>query len=349
MKNTREIIDMIEPLNQDTLCGVSVFKGTGWTCFLNACMQCISHCPDISHMLIHQHNLVINRLLSNMSISDHNIACVILYVIREVLSNNVLVGIDGLIDLICKKSNFKHGEQQDAHECYQLLLEQLSMSLSREIKNDISPSFEKLTDPVELIEIAKKSLPGTNSAINDIFNGQTMNVRKCLSCTKIYGTFSNFRELILTPPSHHNDRINIIEMLQEFIKPTRPCDFKCECEAINSVTQSKLWTLPRILVMKLNKNNISQETVFPEILDITDFTGNDMYENVRYELFSVCYHLGTSICGHYYTRSKDEYTGKWHIFNDSFTIPCTLSDVLSETSRVYMLFYRRTNTDWVDI
>ena len=361
LQEAKGIIDIMKPIKEPCVpCGISIFKGTGWTCFLNASMQCLSHCSDISQMVCHQFDGMMSHLVKNTNDNKyHVLACTTLHTLREVLSRYIIVNATYLIDLVCEKAEFQHGQQQDAYECIQVLLEQLSLSLARSKHADPMLSFDKI-DPEELVSIGLKSLPGTHSIIDDIFGGQTINVRVCLSCNELYGKIENFRGLTLPFPAVPSEQwdvaINLTDMLTRFTVATRLDDFRCKCSEQNSVTQVKIWTPPRILILMMNRfiyvydqergyNGYLKVTIpvrYPEKLDLSDYMGNDAHSS-EYKLFSVCCHIGSHSSGHYYTCAKDEHTGKWYVFSDSEHTECSVDDVLHRTGPAYILFYKRTD------
>ncbi|OHT15544.1 hypothetical protein TRFO_02886 [Tritrichomonas foetus] len=109
---------------------------------------------------------------------------------------------------------------------------------------------------------------------------------------------------------------------------------------------TSIYHAPDILIFQFvlwdnNYNKIFANLSYPDVLDMTNYLrGDQAGETMKYELFAVVNHKGSTIyCGHYYTIARLNHTDKWYMFNDTDVHPVNKEE--SHSSLAYLLFYER--------
>jgi hypothetical protein len=113
---------------------------------------------------------------------------------------------------------------------------------------------------------------------------------------------------------------------------------------INVIKKTYFWSFPNILIVTIKRyDNMGAKIInsfkISKTLDLNTYCIG--YEkNNNYELYGVCYHQGILNFGHYFcaVKSKD----KWYACNDEIVVELEEDDVVSESGKVYCLFYKRT-------
>ena len=111
----------------------------------------------------------------------------------------------------------------------------------------------------------------------------------------------------------------------------------------NSYYSETLYSLTEILVISLDRWNVSQYNVnYPEELDLTNYVIRDK-SNARYELFGVICHIGPySLSGHNMAYCRNRKDGKWYLYNDSIVTLCENSYKYLKANPC-ILFYKSKN------
>jgi hypothetical protein len=113
----------------------------------------------------------------------------------------------------------------------------------------------------------------------------------------------------------------------------------------NNPFYTKIENMSKFFVIELNRSGESGKIMdiveYDKILTIPKKLLNKQQEQ-RYELFAVCYHIGTSMkSGHYIAHGMLK-RNEWYQFDDSETTKITPDEVKDAGDRTaYLLFYRK--------
>ena len=195
----------------------------------------------------------------------------------------------------------------------------------------------------------QKFIKNEFSIIKNLFGGMTHVIITCACCGNKSNNFDFFQVLQLSIP---DDATNINECLELFTKEERMdkdnminCDF---CGRRNkSIKQTKLWKLPKILIIQLKRFRVNNYGVITQKISnmieypITDFKIND---NI-YNLYAInnhhsIGHFNSINYGHYTTNVINRFDNKWYTFDDSKELKELDEDELI-SKNAYMLFYIR--------
>lgn len=328
--STKSSIPSVEKRN-----GLSGLVNMGSTCFMSSIIQTLIHNPYIlKHSMDQLHSTTCDLQKSSSCIS-----CAVDQIISDFYgtsnSETSETNQQGFVNLLScswrKNKNLAGYSQQDAHEFWQFLLNQLH--------ND--------------------HLRATNQ------KASLKNDCNCIS----HRSFQGFLKSSIVCPECQNDRKTTIdpmmdlsldiknkstlhECLDNFHKKEQLTDFNYHCEKCNTkqnaIKQLTIAKLPPVLVLQLKRfeHSINGSSVklnnyieFPTYLDMSKYCQTDKVSEtpaIVYELIGLISHQGSVNQGHYTSICKIP-GGQWFKFNDSMVTAVTETDVLKE--QAYLLFY----------
>ncbi len=333
--------------------GLSGLANLGNTCFINSCMQVLSHTYELNMFL--ENNTYKNKLNNK----PDSAMLVEWDEIRKLLwAENCIVTPGKFIKTIQKVADIKKIDiftgysQNDLPEFLLFVIDCFHRALSREINMNIKGVVQNDIDKVAVkcFEMIKKMYQKEYSEIWNIF--YAIHVSEIVS-------FDTGNQLSMSPepffmidlpiPSN-NKSPSLIDCFNLYVEGEV---LEGENAWYNETTKQKenvrkkisFWSFPDILVIDLKRFNARNQknqilVTFPlENLDLSPYVIGYKKSSYVYDLYGVCNHGGGVMGGHYTSYVKNA-NGKWYHFNDT-----SVSELRSEDAiispKAYCLFYRK--------
>ncbi|KAF7085362.1 hypothetical protein CFC21_088801 [Triticum aestivum] len=303
-------------------------RNMGNTCFLNATLQCITHTvPLFKKLRCTDHSTPCSYdedgFCSFCALKEH---------IEESVrrSGAVLVPARFKDNLSKLSSDFRPGQQEDAHEFLRCLLDNLH-------KCTLDPKSK-----------GKPSSFDEESIVKQVFGGRLKSQLTCRDCGHCSETFEPFLDLSL-----EIDQVDdLVAALESFTKVEQVGDDenKLTCESCKvQVCKDKRLVLdkaPDVIAFQLKRfttldnsiEKIDKHVAYPSELDLKPFHNNPDKEELKYDLYGVVEHSGLPNYGHYVCTIRSS-RSTWHLMNDSNVDSITETCALNQEA--YILFYVR--------
>lgn len=332
--------------------GLSGLANLGNTCFINSCMQILSHTYELNNFLDNEtyKTKLKNKCDSVLLIEWDNL--------RKILwKENCVISPGKFIKTIQKVSQIKNIEiftgysQNDISEFLLFLIDCFHNSLSRGVKMTISgnPENEKDKLAIQCFEMVKKIYSKDYSEIWNLFYAVHVSEITRIDNGKIISINPEPFFMVDLPIPSNNKNPSLIDCFNHYVDGEIIEDFKDEKtnERVTIRKRILFWSLPNILVIDLKRfNNRSQKNQiyvnFPlDDLDLSKYVVGYKKEIYNYELYGVCNHSGSTLGGHYTAFVKNA-NNKWYHFNDTSVSEVGLNNHIV-SSKAYVLFYRKKN------
>ena len=333
--------------------GLSGLANLGNTCFINSCMQVLSHTYELNYFLENEtyKSKLKKKYDSALLIEWDNLR-------KLMWSTNCIISPGKFIKTVQKVAHLKEMEmftgysQNDLPEFLLFLINCFHTSLSREIKMTISGKPENETDKVAIqcFEMIKNMYSKEYSEIWNLFYAvHVSEISNLETGDKIKITPEPYFMIDLPIPEN-NKSPSLIDCLNYYVEgETIEGWYNDEAkERINIRKKIEFWSFPNILVIDLKRfNNRFQKNQilvkFPiDELDLSNYVIGYKKETYKYELYGVCNHSGGVMGGHYTTYIKNA-NGKWYYFNDTSVSEVGLPESII-SPKAYVLFYRKKST-----
>jgi ubiquitin carboxyl-terminal hydrolase 8 len=335
--------------------GLSGLANLGNTCFINSCMQILSHTYELNCFLDKEtYKPKLKKVCdSAIFIEWDNLR-------KLMWDQNCIISPGKFIKTIQKVASLKGMEmftgysQNDLPEFLLFLIDSFHTSLSREIKMTISGNPENETDKiaVQCFEMIKNTYSKEYSEIWNLFYAVHVSEITNLDTNEKIKITPEPYFMIDLPIPENNKSPSLIDCLNLYVEGET---LTGENKWFNELTKEKInirkkimfWSFPNILVIDFKRfNNRFQKNqiliTFPfENLDLSEYVIGYKKELYKYELYGVCNHSGGVMGGHYTAYVKNA-NGKWYHFNDTNVSEVALKESII-SAKAYVLFYRKTN------
>ena len=352
-------------------------ENVGATCYMNATLQCLSNCYELSLYLLdsNRYNNEYSKFKDNFPLTYayanvvHNLfpsATNYKSYFRPIYFKETVGNLNEL---------FKQFAANDSKDLLIYILEKINEELRVPVakNNNLFQNINLGTEMGQYLMFMHQFYSQNTSIISNNFYGINESIVQCLNCGYSTFNFSIFNFIIFPLEEARkysikqgqmlllNQRIKTFMQLLNNSKEGKITLKNCfeynqkldflqgensifcnHChKSSNANMCNKIIFTPKILCIVLNRGrgNIYQVKIdFPEILDLTIFV-QSFAPNKRYELIGVITHLGQSgPGGHFIAICKSIVNGQWYTFNDQIVSPSSFSEALN-TGVPYILFY----------
>jgi len=332
--------------------GLSGLANVGNTCYLNACMQILSHTYELNEFLNNkEYKKNINKKPDTVLLLEWD-------TLREMMwSDNCTIAPNGFINAVKKVSALKNRDlfvghdQNDIQEFLLFMIECFHTALARDVDMEITGNVLNPTDV-----LAKECFVMMKTMYNKEYS-EMLNIFYGIHVSEI--TSGKTGESLSLRPEPFS--LLSLPIPSDVASPSLyDCiDLYCAKEELsgenawmNDKTNAKedvnrgiiFWNLPNILIVDLKRwseTGVKINKFIEAPLMNADFSKHVRgYNKITsiYDLYGVCNHSGGALGGHYTAFVKNA-NGKWYEFND--TIVSEVKDTKIVSSRSYCFFYRR--------
>lgn len=332
--------------------GLTGLANLGNSCYMNSCMQLLSHTYELNEFL---------DILNKGKINNTNEALVIIEWDRlrtMIWSENCTIAPWGFLKAIHnvatekKLDLFSGYVQNDISEYLIFIIDNLHNGIKREVVMTINGNIKNKVDKLanECYKMMKQLYKSEYSEILNIFYGISATQIKSAETNEILSrTCEPYSIISLSIPDKRET--NLFECL----------DLYCEDEDLsgnnawyNDITKKNenvkknvvFWSLPNVLIIDLKRYNNSnkKKNLLVDIslndVDFSKYVKGYNPDSYIYDLYGVANHSG-GVKGGHYTANIRTANGKWYNFNDTIINEINESKVI--TTKTYCLFFRKKN------
>lgn len=331
--------------------GLTGLANIGNTCFMNSCLQCISHTYELNLFLDNENY---KTRLNNKH--DSLILCEWDKLRKLMWSENCIISPGGFVNAMQKVARLKDRViftgfvQNDLTEFLQFIFDCFHNSISREVDMTVSGNVENQTDELAkkcynmMVNMYKKDYSEFLSLFYGIHVSQIKSLESDYTCSSPEPFFN-----IMLPIGDVKTLIGCFDLFtkeEELGEDNKLTNDKTKKKELVS-KQIRFWNLPKILVITLKRFSFmsrgkkNKEFIdFPlENLDLSKYIIGYDKKDYKYDLYGICNHSGVTEGGHYFAYVKNA-NQKWYNFNDARVEEITNLDKL-KSPYAYCLFYRK--------
>lgn len=334
--------------------GLTGLANMGNTCFINTCIQVLSH--------THELNAFLDSDACQTNMNKQKVDTILLKEwnnLRTLMwSQNCIIEPSRFIQIIQGVAKHKNRElftgymQNDVSEFLLFLIDCFHNSVSRPVTMNIKGESKTKTDTlaVDVYNMIKKMYSTEYSEIWNMFYGMHVSEIASVDGKEIMSQIPEPFFNISLPILHDLKTPTLIQCLDNYvlgeILSGENAWFNEKTGTKQDITKRiRYWSFPKILcfdLKRIDSLNKKRHTLvdFPLVdLSLEKYVIGYNSKSFVYDLYGVCNHHGTAMGGHYTAYIKGG-NNTWYEFNDTrITILQNIDQIVSP--KAYCLFYRK--------
>jgi ubiquitin carboxyl-terminal hydrolase 8 len=357
--------------------GITGVANLGNTCFINACIQCLSHTYELNDFLSKgdgEYKKHLNNKPESVLLVEWDDLRKLMWSQNCVISPGRFINTIQRVAKITNRDLFTGWSQNDLPEFLLFLFDSFHSALTREVIMDIKGNIKTKKDEMgkACYEMMKTQYTKDYSEFLNIFFGIHVSVLTPASQNSSQYNSEDVNYLSLRPEPYMLIHIPIPSKEEVNIRNTDKnvtlfdCFNKqCECELLegdnawfNEKENKKqdvnkrllFWSLPNIMIIDIKrfitsmngKTKKNQQFIDIPInnVDFSKYVEGYAKETYIYDLYAICNHHGQIDGGHYSATIRTS-NGKWYNFNDTQVTEILVNDNIISGNTPYCLFYRK--------
>ena len=333
--------------------GLTGLSNLGNTCFINSCLQVLSHTYELNEFLNNgTYKQRLNKKYDSALLLEWDD-------LRNIMwSENCVISPMKFITTIHKLAQLKGQElftgfsQNDLPEFLIFVIDCFHNALSRKVEMTISGNEVNETDKIAKLcfETMKQMYSTDYSEIWNMFYGIHISQLMSMETHQVVSLRPEPYFIISLPIPSENKSPCLLDCFDLYVKGEI---LDGDNAVLNENTNKKeatqknitFWSFPNILVIDIkrfdyrNKKNQMLITFPLENLDLSKYVCGYNSSSYVYDLYGVCNHSGNVLGGHYTAFVKNS-NGKWYHFNDTMVNEVMQpNDII--TPKAYCFFYRK--------
>ncbi len=333
--------------------GLSGLANLGNTCFLNSCLQVLSHTYELSRFLdLETYKTRLNKKPDSALLLEWDNLRKEMWIENKVVNPIRFVKILHKIAHIKGYDDFTGWNQNDVSELLIFVIDCFHNALSREVDMVITGRAENKTDELALkcYEMTKQMYSKDYSEIWNLFYGFQFSHIVSEESGEVLSSKPEPYFILNLPIPNNIMSPSLLDCFDLYVKEEI---LDGDNAYFNEKTGKKevvkkytsFWSLPNILVIDIkrfasNNRKLQNLVVFPlENLNLSSYVTGYNNSSYIYDLYGICNHSGGLMGGHYTAFVKNS-NGKWFHFNDTNVSEVGINEQII-TTKAYCLFYRK--------
>ena len=332
--------------------GLTGLANCGNTCYLNTCIQVLSHTYEISEILEDgSYKSKLNKKPESALLFEWD-------KLRQLMwSENCTVAPHRFILAVRKVAAIKNRDiftgyaQNDVNEFFIFLMECFHYALAREVKMSIKGNIHNDIDALatKCYNVVKNMYSKEYSEVIPVFYGVHISILTGVDTNEILGINPEpFAGLDLSIPDNNSNNISLYECLDNYVAKEKLDGYKMDNPRTNEKEEVEknitFWSFPNILMISLKRfhNNGKKKHILvdaPLDLNLSKYVKGYNKESYIYDLYGICTHSGQGTSGGHYWAQVKNANGKWYKFND--TQVTEIPQNMPSMQGAYCLFYRK--------
>lgn len=334
--------------------GLSGMANLGNSCYLNSCMQLLSHTYELNVFLSDangNYRTFLKKIPESVILLEWDKLRTMLW------SENCTIAPYGFVKTIRNVARLKQRElfsgydQNDIQEFLLFVIDCFHTALSREVDMQISGTCQNDTDNLAvtaykmMLNVYKKDYSEMLNIFYGIHISQITNVDTAEVMSMSAEPFSVISLSI--PDKQQPSLFDCFDLYCDYELLTGENAWFNDKTKVNESANRNIvfWSLPTIMIIDLKRSKINNKKLHTIVdiplnaVDFSKYVKGYNSESYVYDLYGVCNHSGGGGGGGHYTAYIKNANGKWYNFNDTMVREIPENKIISALS--YCLFYRK--------